>query len=81
MNVEFLDDGAYPKPKTVVARLCSDPYGPDQAPVINARSFHNGPKTGDEAESNGPAQSWQVCAQAPIQTEKKLPSWPIDDGV
>lgn len=84
MNVEFLDDGAHREPKTVLALVCPDPQGPEQAPVIigtNARSFHHGPKMGGSTKSNGPARAWRVCTQTPVKFKTKPPSWHIDDSV
>lgn len=79
-----MDDGAHAEPKTVLALVCPDPNGPDQAPAIigtNARSFRHEPKTRDGTESSGQAKSWRVCAQVPVQMEQKPPSFPIDDSV
>lgn len=82
MNVQFLEDGPNPTPKTVWSLVCPDPNGPYHPPVLvgtNARKFGHGQNTPNDRKSNGPVQSCQVCTQAPV--EQKPPSGPVDDSV
>ncbi len=84
MELKFLDDGAHAEPKMVLALVCPDPNGPDQAPVIigtNARNFRHEPKTRDNTECSGQVNSWRVCTQTPVQVEQKPSLCPIDDSV
>ena len=67
MEVSFLDDGEEAETKTVLALVCPDPCGPDQAPVIigtNARRFHCIPTREHTSVSNNRAQTWRVQAES-----------------
>lgn len=84
MNVEFLEHGPHTEPKTVLALVCPDPKGPDQAPVImgtNACNFHHQPKTHNEVECSGLAQSWQVSVGVSKTLQQKHLQGQLDDNV
>lgn len=84
MNVEFLAEGCRSEPTTVLALVCPDPKGPDQAPVImgtNACRFRHQPKSSDEAEGPGQARAWRVSVSTPKTFKQERPSVQLDDNV
>lgn len=84
VEVKFPGDGVQADPRTILALVCPDPSGPDQAPVIigtNARRFCHEPKPQDCARGGNQAKSWRVCTQQPVLVETKNPLCPTDDSV
>lgn len=84
MNVEFVDHSPHTEPKAVLALVCPDPKGPEQAPVIlgtNSCSFHHQPKTQDGIECHGLVHSCRVSVSTPTTFKQKHPSGQLDDDV